>query len=113
MTKSAKLKPVPGVWRRSKPREARPPGVDIMDEGRGVCFEGGVEGGNIGVLVTRIAGEGEAARKRRRSAPSLPPVVWEDWGELSKGLLRRRAERARAGDGVRGGEDDMWGSEDS
>ena len=112
LTKSAKLKPAHGVL-RSKPRKARPPGVDIMDEGSGVCFVGRVEGGNIGVLVTRIAGDGEAARKRRRSAPSFPPFVWEDWGELSKALLRRRAERARSGGGVRGGEEDIWGSEDS
>lgn len=97
LTKSAHM---PGVC-APKPMklEDPPPGVLSMDDGRGVLAVGGVEGGAMRLPGT--AGEGEAARNMRRSASSL-----RDAG--LKGLLRKRAERATSGDGVRG----MRGGED-
>lgn len=75
-----------------------PPGVPMTDEGRAACCEGGVEGGgSLEVLASRLAGEGELARKRRRSAPSSPriglPPFW------------LRVVLVRFGGGVRGGEE--------
>jgi len=61
LTKSAKLNAVDGVV-GAKPGKYWSPGVDIIEDGRGVCFDGGVEGGYISVLDMRIAGEGDAAR---------------------------------------------------
>jgi len=46
----------------AKPERYCPPGVDIIEEGRGVFFDGGVDGANICDFVKRIAGEGDAAR---------------------------------------------------
>ena len=60
-TKSAKLKAGDGVFTLN-PLIIWPPGVDIIDEGRGVFFAGGVDGGGIGVLLTFVTGEGDAAR---------------------------------------------------
>ena len=44
LTKSAKLKFCEGVLMPKPSRLLAPPGVDIMDDGRGVCFVGGVDG---------------------------------------------------------------------
>lgn len=95
---------MPGVV-APKPRKPvpPPPGVDIIDEGSGVLFGGGVEGG-FAVRGVRVpfgwAGDGEAARNISRSAPESSPFCFVYW--LGKGLLRKRAERATSGDGVRG-----------
>jgi len=43
LQKSAKLKLVDGVF-GGKPNSPVPPGVDIIEDGRGVAFEGGVDG---------------------------------------------------------------------
>lgn len=50
-----------------------PPGVDIIDDGRGVVFDGGVEGACIGCLKepTRT-GVGDVARYMRRVVSSSP-----------------------------------------
>lgn len=50
-----------------------PPGVDIMDEGNGVVFEGGVEGACIECLtVPARTGVGDVARYMSRLASSSP-----------------------------------------
>jgi hypothetical protein len=95
---------MPGVL-VPKPRKPAlpPPGVDIIDDGRGVDLGGGVEGGWMvrGVrLMFGTAGEGEAARNRSRSAPESSPLRLVL--PFANGLLRRRAERAISGEGVRG-----------
>lgn len=62
LTKSEKLKPVPGVT--GLKAEEKKPGVESIEEGRGVFFVGGVErpkGVEEG-LSPRTAGEGDAAR---------------------------------------------------
>lgn len=75
-----------------------PPGVVIMDEGSAIFLGGGVDGGCIRALDVGLAGDGEVARNRSRSAPSSPDLPF-----LS--LLRRpRLPRFRGG-GVRGGEE--------
>lgn len=64
LTKSAKLKFVPGVF-GPKPKKEPPfmPGV-MCDDGRGVDLQGGVEGGCItaALLVRGLSTDGEAAR---------------------------------------------------
>lgn len=101
--KSAKLIFAEGVLRPKPGKGASPPrGVDIIDEGRGVDFIGGVEGASMRDLEEPCrAGDGEVARYMRRFASSSPApsraaaaAVNPDW--------RRRAERATAGGGVRG-----------
>jgi hypothetical protein len=72
LTKSAKLKFMPGVL-GPKPKNPFPPVPGVMwDEGRGVDLHGGVEGAWITVLApeVRTAGDGEVARYMSRSAPS-------------------------------------------
>jgi hypothetical protein len=55
----------------------------------------------LGVRFTLgTAGEGDAARNRSRSAPESSPLRLAF--PLANGLLRRRAERATSGEGVRG-----------
>jgi hypothetical protein len=74
---SEKLRLAPGVLRPKPAKGAPPPpGVDIMDEGKGVDFGGGVEGATIrGVLeLAWAAGEGEVARYMRRLASSSSPA---------------------------------------
>lgn len=78
-----------------------PPGVVIIDEGRAIFLGGGVDGGCMRALEAGFAGDGEVARKRRRSAPSSPDLPF-----LSL-PLRPRLPRLRAGGGVRGGEECM------
>lgn len=71
LTKSEKLKAdVEGVV--GLKMEEKKPGVDIIDDGSGVDFPGGVEGGYCSFLLPWTAGEGDAARYNNRSAPSLP-----------------------------------------
>jgi len=109
---SAKLRFADGVLRPNPGNGAPPPpGVDIIDDGRGVAFSGGVEGANTRVLdEPGFAGEGEVARYIKRLASSSP--VWPSRAEGLKALLRRRADRATAGGGVRGarsgGEERIW-----
>lgn len=101
VTKSPKLKVVPGVL-GPNPRKPLPvvPGV-ICDEGSGVDLQGGVEGGWMTVLARDAftAGDGEVARYMSRSAPSSPVLGVRDqetWFIFLKCL---------SGGGVRGGED--------
>lgn len=98
LTKSERSKGCPGVVGKRLP----PPGVIIMDEGRARSFfDGGVEGGSMRVRPEGKAGDGDAARYRRRSAPSSPdllPVV------VAILLGRRFRFLLRIG-GVRGGDD--------
>lgn len=99
---SAKLRLADGV---AIPKPAKgappPPGVDIMDDGRGVDFGGGVEGARMrGLAVPACAGEGEVARYIRRLASSCP--VGPSRAAVVKPFWRRRAERATPGGGVRG-----------
>jgi hypothetical protein len=78
-----------------------PPGVVIMEDGRAMFLGGGVDGGCMRALAAGLAGDGEVARKRRRSAPSSPDLPF-----LS--LLRLpRLPRFRTGGGVLGGDDRM------
>lgn len=64
-----------------------------MDDGNACTLEGGVAGAKSREdFMPGFAGEGEAAKYNRRSAPSSPPV------------LRWRALRPLVGGGVRGGE---------
>lgn len=78
MTKSAKLKVLPGVL--GAPNPPRKPGV-MCEDGSGVDLQGGVEGGAMTVegwgmlerFVMRwepMAGDGDVARYINRSAPS-------------------------------------------
>jgi hypothetical protein len=115
--KSLKLKPTPGVA-APIPRKcaADPPGVDSIEDGKGVFCCGGVEGGftilddwgGTGVrglwFRDGTAGDGDAAKNIKRSAASseLREVAF------ANGLDLRRADLATSGDGVRG----MWGGED-
>lgn len=101
LQKSAKLKFVDGVlgW---KPNSPVPPGVDIMDDGRGVALDGGVDGACILVLVVAAAGVGEVARYMRRSAPSSPVLGVRDHDIVAAFVIMRRC-----GGGVCGGEDCM------
>ena len=103
LTKSAKLKLVPGVL-GPKPIQFDPfmPGV-ICDDGSGVDLHGGVEGGWMLVLPTPfIAGEGEVARWSSISAFSASPSFGvRDQATLCAFLIRR------SGGGVCGGEEVM------
>lgn len=103
LTKSEKSKCCEGVCgllkteRRPLPVPP-PPGVVIMEEGRAMFLGGGVEGGCIRDLLVGLAGEGEVARNRRRSAPSSPDLPF-------RSLLRRPILPLFRGGGVRGGEE--------
>lgn len=105
LTKSAKSKPCPGVLGNMLP----PPGVVMCEEGKVISrltLEGGVEGGSILVLVDGTAGDGEAARYSRRSAPSWPDLTGSPLAPWS--LVRRLGNiRLRIG-GVVGGEDRIF-----
>lgn len=72
LTKSAKSKPWPGVLGNGLP----PPGVVIMAEGKSslLFLGGGVDGRSIRALCGFTAGDGEAARYSKRSAPLDPPL---------------------------------------
>lgn len=96
LTKSAKSKPCPGVLGKGLP----PPGVVIMAEGKSslLFLGGGVDGRSIRDLFGLTAGDGDAARYRRRSAPSWPPSA------PSPLFLKVRDCIG----GVRGGEDRMF-----
>ena len=73
LRKSAKFKLPPGVWRPSPENgPLPPPGVDIMEDGRGVIFCGGVEGGMTCVLFPPLAEEGDVAKYMSRLASSWP-----------------------------------------
>lgn len=102
LTNSAKSKPCPGVLGNRLP----PPGVVICDDGSVMSrptLEGGVDGGSILVLVEGTAGDGEAARYKRRSAPSSPDFAGPEPAGLS--LMRRLGiGRLRIG-GVVGGDE--------
>ena len=76
-----------------------PPGVFIIEDGKGVDLGGGVEGA---FWRRGCAGEGEAARNMSRSAPSSLLGGFRDCSPWLKGLLCSRAERTGSGDGVRG-----------
>lgn len=100
---SAKLRLAEGVVRPNPGKGPPPPGVPIMDDGRGVALGGGVEGAWIGGFDNPArTGVGEVARYMRRLvSPSAvfpsraaPAAVNPRW--------RRRAERATSGGGVRG-----------
>jgi hypothetical protein len=101
---SAKLRFADGVLRPKPGKGAPPPpGVDIMEDGRGVDLGGGVDGAGIRVFEDPLrAGEGEVARYMRRFASSSPLRPFLDTSGRVKPFWRRRAERATAGGGVRG-----------
>jgi hypothetical protein len=70
---SAKFRLVEGVARPKPVYAAPPPGVDIIEEGNGVCFGGGVEGACIWCLIVPgRAGVGDVARYISRLASSSP-----------------------------------------
>lgn len=71
LQKSEKLKLFEGVL-GIKPKRPEPPGVDIMEDGRGVCLDGGVDGTCTIVFLPALAGVGDAARNMSKSAPSSP-----------------------------------------
>lgn len=72
LRKSAKFRLALGVC-RPKPKFGPPPGVDIMDDGRGVDFDGGVDGGSMCCLESPgRAGDGEVAKCIRRPTSSSP-----------------------------------------
>jgi hypothetical protein len=101
---SAKLRFADGVL-RPKPGNGAPPppGVDIIEEGRGVDLGGGVDGAGISVLDDPPrAGEGEVAKCMSRLASASPLCPSRVAPVTVKPLCRRRAERATAGGGVRG-----------
>lgn len=73
LRKSAKLRLVPGVARPNAGNAAPlPPGVDIIEDGSGVDFVGGVEGGITRVRLPGFAGVGELARWISKFASSSP-----------------------------------------
>ena len=106
---------MPGV---DSPANAAAPGVFIMLEGKGVAFEGGVDGATKRVLFfgvcEALAGEGLVARNMRRSAAPSSPVAGLRSAVTVKPFCFRRADRANVGGGVRGerggGEEWMVGS---
>lgn len=71
---SAKLRFAEGVARPNPEKGAPPPpGVFIIEDGRGVDLGGGVEGASIrGLEDPGWAGDGEVARYIRRFASSSP-----------------------------------------
>lgn len=70
---SAKFRFAPGVARPKPGKGPPPPGVDIIDEGSGVCFGGGVEGASIwGFVDPGRAGVGDVARYMSKFASSSP-----------------------------------------
>jgi hypothetical protein len=69
---SAKFRLADGVL-RPKPWNGPPPGVDIMEDGRGVDLGGGVEGASMrGLDDPGRAGEGEVAKYMSKLASSWP-----------------------------------------
>jgi hypothetical protein len=100
---SAKLR-LFGVVATPQPAyDGPPPGVDIMDEGRGVVLEGGVEGAGMPCLAVPIrTGVGDVARYMSRVASSSPFLPSRAAPAAVKPRWRRRAERATSGGGVRG-----------
>lgn len=94
-----------GVVAIPKPAYACPlsPGVDIMEDGKGVVFDGGVEGACIKCLTSPArTGVGDVAKYIRRLASSSPFFPSRAAPAAVKPLWRRRAERATSGGGVRG-----------
>lgn len=72
-----------------------------MDDGSAAALEGGVDGAKIlDDFEPALAGDGDVARYKRRSAPSSPAAL----------LLCWRCERGLVGGGVRGG--DEWNLEE-
>lgn len=59
LQKSAKLKLLEGVLSAKPKRPLLPPGVCIIDDGRGVVLDGGVDGAIIRALLIPFAGVGE------------------------------------------------------
>lgn len=79
------------------------PVVDIMDDGRGVVLEGGVEGACIRCLaVPTRTGVGDGARYISKFASSSPCLPSRAAPAAVKPRWRRRADRATSGGGVRG-----------
>jgi hypothetical protein len=100
---SAKFRLVEGVARPKPVYAAPPPGVDIIDEGNGVCLGGGVEGACIWCFAEPgRAGVGDVARYISKLASSSPFLPSRAAPAAVKPLCRRRAERATSGGGVRG-----------
>jgi len=98
---SAKLRFAVGVC-RAKPGYGAPPppGVPIIEDGRGVDLGGGVEGASMRGFDD--AGPGDVARYMRRLASSSPFLPSRAAPAALKPLCRRRADRATPGGGVRG-----------
>lgn len=102
-TKSEKSKPWPGVCGNIFP----PPGVVMCDEGRPksrLFLGGGVEGGSMRVRVEGTAGEGDAARYSKRSAPSSP--VFPPWVGFSVLIWWPGSPLLRMGGVIGGGGED-------
>jgi hypothetical protein len=99
---SAKFRFVDGVARPKPVYAAPPPGVDIIEDGSGVCFGGGVEGAGMCLADPGRAGVGDVARYMSRLASSSPVLPSRAAPAALKPLCRRRAERATSGGGVRG-----------
>jgi len=97
LQKSAKLKLLDGVF-GARPKRPVPPGVFINAEGRGVFFEGGVEGKGASLVTVLLAGVGVVARNMSKSAPSSPVLGVRDHEMFASLLIIRRC-----GGGVRGG----------
>jgi len=100
---SAKLRLVEGVLRPKPWKGAPPPGVDIIDDGRGVDLDGGVDGARRrGLDEPGRAGDGDVAKYMSRLASSSPVCPLRAAPAAVKPFWRKRAERATAGGGVRG-----------
>lgn len=65
MQKSAKLKLFEGVFSANPKRPLLPPGVCIIEDGKGVVLDGGVDGARTLALLTPFAGVGEPYKRIR------------------------------------------------
>jgi hypothetical protein len=114
LRKSAKLILVEGVFRPKPGNAAPPPGVDIMDDGRGVAFGGGVDGAmKRGLADSGRAGDGGQVHEQvgitipmvsiSSSGSSIETAVAEAGG-ASDGRRWRTGRPGRRGTHVRAGE---------
>lgn len=103
LRKSAKFMFVEGVCRPNDGKDPAPPGVDIIDDGSGVDFGGGVDGATMRGLESDIyrAGDGDVAKDMSRLASWSPFWLSRAAPAALKPLWRRRRDRPPKG-GVRG-----------
>lgn len=92
LQKSEKLKFCDGVLNPNPKSPLVPPGVDIIDDGSGVVFDGGVEGAMMRAfeVPSVVAGVGEFARCMSKSTPSSSVRGVRDHEMLSRRSIVRR-----------------------